>query len=101
MYKLPLVQTSMFIDLLFSLYNPSTLGTRDFSSAVSGFCQARGFGLRPKMCRPSANTETSRRTQKKTSGTQGIIRRTGVIKVKTEGNLLTASARGRGEGKIK
>ena len=52
-----------------------TLGARDFSSAVSGFCQvfivtraksgfaARGFGLRPKTCRPSANTETSRRTR--------------------------------------
>ena len=38
---------------------------------------------------------------RKTSGAQGIIRRTGVIKVKTEGDLLTASARGRGEGKIK
>ena len=41
------------------------LGARDFSSAVSAFCQvfiaARGFGLRPpKMCRPSANTENSR-----------------------------------------
>ena len=44
-----------------------TLGARDFSSSVSGFCQvfivtrfaARGFGLRPKMCRPSANTENS------------------------------------------
>ena len=50
-----------------------TLGSRDFSSAVSGFCQvfivtrfaARGFGLRPKMCRPSANTENSRRTREK------------------------------------
>ena len=37
----------------------STLGARDFSSA------ARGFGLRPKMCRPSANTENSRRTLEK------------------------------------
>ena len=36
---------------------------------------------------------------RETSGTQGIIRRAGVIKVKTEGDLLTASARGRGEGK--
>ena len=36
---------------------------------------------------------------RKTSGTQGIIRRAGVIKVKTEGYLLTASATGRGEGK--
>ena len=57
-----------------------TLGARDFSSAVSGFCQvfivtraksfsrgfaARSFGLRPKTCRPSANTETSRRTREK------------------------------------
>ena len=40
-----------------------TLGARDFSSAVSGFC--RGFSLRPKMCRPSANTENSRRTREK------------------------------------
>ena len=41
----------------------STPGARDFSSAISGFFQvfivtrvksfaARGFGLRPKMCRP-------------------------------------------------
>ena len=48
-----------------------TLGARDFSNAVSGFCQvfivtrARGFGLRPKMCRPSANNENSRRTREK------------------------------------
>ena len=57
-----------------------TLDARDFSSAVSGFCQVfivarakfffsrlrrRGFGLRPKMCRPSANTENSRRTREK------------------------------------
>ena len=50
-----------------------TLGARDFSSAVSGFCQvfivarfaAREFGLRPKMCRPSANTENSRCTREK------------------------------------
>ena len=55
----------------------ATLGARDFSSAVSGFSQvfivtraknffrgfaARGFGLHSKMCRPSANTENSRRT---------------------------------------
>ena len=63
-----------------------TLGARDFSSAVSGLCQvfivtraksfaARGFDLRPKTCRPSANTENSRRTREKplvprvTSGT--------------------------------
>ena len=51
----------------------NTLGARDFSSAVSSFCQVfivtrtcfRGFGLRPKMCRPSANTENSRRTREK------------------------------------
>ena len=50
----------------------NTLGARDFSSAVSCFCQvfsrgvaARGFGLRPKMCRPSANTENSHRTREK------------------------------------
>ena len=51
----------------------NTLGARDFSSAVSCFCQVfivtrafiRGFGLRPKMCRPSANTENSRRTREK------------------------------------
>ena len=50
---------------------PITLGARDFSSAVSSFCQvfiatcfaARGFGLRPKMCRPSASAENSRRTR--------------------------------------
>ena len=49
----------------------TTLGAGDFSSAVSGFCQVclssdpRGFGLRPKMCLPSANTENSRRTREK------------------------------------
>ena len=57
-----------------------TLGARDFSSAVSGFCQvfivtraksfsrgfaARGFGLRPKLCRPSANTKNFHRTREK------------------------------------
>ena len=53
-----------------------TLGARDFCSAVSGFCQvfivtraksgfSCGLGLRPKMCRPSANTENSRRTREK------------------------------------
>ena len=46
-----------------------TLGARDFSSTVSGFCQvfiaACGFGLRPKICRPSVNTENSRRTREK------------------------------------
>ena len=49
-----------------------TLGVRDFCSTVSGFCQvfivtrvksfsrgfaAHGFDLRPKMCRPLANTK--------------------------------------------
>ena len=57
------------------LSQPITLGARDFSSAVSGFCQvfivtraksfSRGFGLRPKMCRPSANTENFRHTREK------------------------------------
>ena len=57
-----------------------TLGARDFSSAVSGFFQvfivtraksfsrgfaAREFGLRPKMCRPSANIENSSCTREK------------------------------------
>ena len=46
-----------------------TLGARDFSSTVSGFCQvfiaACGFGLRPKICRPSVNTENSRRAREK------------------------------------
>ena len=41
-----------------SLEQATTLGARDFFSAVSGFCQV-------KMCRPSANTENSRRTRKK------------------------------------
>ena len=27
--------------------------------------RSRGFGLRPKMCRPSANTENSHRTREK------------------------------------
>ena len=43
-----------------------TLVARDFSSAVSGFC--RGFAARslwPKTCRPSADTEDSRRTREK------------------------------------
>ena len=51
----------------------NTLGGRDFSGAVSCFCQvfmvtrfaARGFGLRPKMCRALADTENSRRTRGK------------------------------------
>ena len=38
---------------------PPLLRARGFSR---GFA-ARGFGLRPKTCRPSANTETSRRTR--------------------------------------
>ena len=52
-----------------------TLGARDFSSAVSGFCQvfivtraksfSRGFGLQPEICRPPANIENSRRTREK------------------------------------
>ena len=49
-----------------------SLGARDLSSAVSGFCQvfivsfaARGFGLGPKICLPSANTENSRCTREK------------------------------------
>ena len=60
---------------MFRVMQGGTLGARDFSSAVSGFCQvfivtraksfSRGFGLRPKMCRPSANTENYRRTREK------------------------------------
>ena len=62
-----------------------TLGARDFSSAFSGFCQvfSRGFGLRPKMCRPSANTENSRRTREKPLIPSVVIHRkssTGYIK---------------------
>ena len=38
----------------------NTLGARDFSRAVSGF-----LGLRPKMYRPSPNTENSHRTREK------------------------------------
>ena len=34
---------------------------------------ARGFGLRPKMCRPSANTEKFPPHARKTSGTQGNV----------------------------
>ena len=65
---------SVFTDLLklsseviyIFIYLHVTLGARDVSSAVSGFCQVfRGFGLRPKMCRPSANTENSHRTREK------------------------------------
>ena len=57
--------------LLFHLWlhwGKCTLGARDSSSAVSGFCQ--GFGLRSKVCRPSANTENSSPKARKTSGTQ-------------------------------
>ena len=53
-------------------HRATTLGARDFSSAVSGFSQVfivtrakSGFGLRPKMCRPSANTPNSHRTREK------------------------------------
>ena len=43
-----------------------TLGARDFSSAVCCFCQVFIVTrLRPKMCRPSANTENSHRTREK------------------------------------
>ena len=38
-----------------------TLGARDFSSAVSGFCQV----FIVTTCRPSANTENSRRKREK------------------------------------
>ena len=54
---------------LWLLWGKCTLGARDSSSAVSGFCQ--GFSLRSKMCRPSANTENSSPQARKTSGTQG------------------------------
>ena len=54
------------------MHRATTLGARDFSSAVSGFSQVfivtrakSGFGLRPKMCRPSANTANSHRTREK------------------------------------
>ena len=44
------------------MFEKSTLGARDLSSAVSGFCQVcivtRGFGR-------SANTENSHRTREK------------------------------------
>jgi len=49
----------------------NTLGARDFSSAVSGFCQVfivtRAFfsQLRRSLLRPSANTENSHRTREK------------------------------------
>ena len=43
----------------------STLGARDFSSAVSGFCQVFIVTLCRSWLRPSANTENSRRTREK------------------------------------
>ena len=49
---------SSHISSHFGLY--VTLGDRDFSSTVSGFCQ--------EMCRPSVNTENSRRTREKYPG---------------------------------
>ena len=54
------------LKLDWSLQTPTygTLGARDFSSAVFRFF-SRGFGLRPKMCGPSANNESSRRTRQK------------------------------------
>ena len=51
-----------------------TLGARDFSSdfrflaslfVTNAKSFSRGFGLQPKMCRPSANIEHSRRTREK------------------------------------
>ena len=59
---------------IYTNHSICTLGARDFSSAVSGFCQvfivtrfaARGFGLRPKLCRPTSPAERkSRRTREK------------------------------------
>ena len=61
------VRGTRYANLIIILnFKPSlrTMGARDFSSAVSGFA-ALGFGLRPKTCRPSANTENSRRTREK------------------------------------
>ena len=58
--------------LLVTFRTEVTLGARDFSSAVSGFCQVFiGFGLRPKMCRPSAKHRKFPPHARKTSGTQG------------------------------
>ena len=50
--------------------NDTTLGARDFSNAVSSPLVASAYGrssvgLRPKQCRPSANTENSHRTREK------------------------------------
>ena len=36
-----------------------------FLVSVKSYSDPRGFGLRPKMCQPSANTENSRRTREK------------------------------------
>ena len=70
--------TAMPYEKLANIEIQCTLGARDFSSAVSGFCQVfivtraksfsrgfakRGFDLRPKLCRPSA--DKSRRTREK------------------------------------
>ena len=59
---------SFYSCIIFKIQNHQ-LGARDFSSAVSGFCQVfiviRAKSLRPKMCRPSANTANSRRTREK------------------------------------
>ena len=77
MYKKAWSRAKYAFLFLCSLCRRRTLGARDFSSAVSGFCQvfivtraksgfvAREFGLRPKICRPSANTENSRCTREK------------------------------------
>ena len=46
---------------LWLLWGKCTLGVRDSSSAVSGFCQ--GFSLRSKMCRPT--TKIPRRKREK------------------------------------
>ena len=46
------------------LIQESTLGARDFSSAVSGFCQVF-IVTRRSWLRSSANTEYSRRTREK------------------------------------
>ena len=47
-----------------------TSGTGDFSSPVSGI-----FGRMPKICRPVADTEVSRRTREENPGTQGSVRK--------------------------
>ena len=101
MYELPLVQTSMFIDLLFSLYNPPTLGTRDFLARfpVSVKLVASAYGRR---CVGLRQTPKIHAARKKNLWYPGYDPSNGRHKkVKTEGDLLTAIARGRGEGKIK